>query len=193
MSYELIAPPFALTFRDRTRDELKYYYQWYLALIPSRMEVLIREVQAQEKFRDTDFDYTPQTLVSLGEWFGSSVETRPRTAAEFEKINKNAKFPIKVSDVELTNKTFSIAIDVGMYLSQVFLSRFSDLKWQHILGGKNSVDYGQPVLSPFKTLVFNPTQMLVTQAYGISRGSKDGTSLLNLFNIWADMKDDKKS
>jgi hypothetical protein len=37
-------------------------------------------------------------------------------------------------------------MDIGMYPSQVLLTNHSSLKWDQPFGGKNFIDYGQPVL-----------------------------------------------
>jgi hypothetical protein len=188
MGYKINSLPIEPVFAERTRKELKIYYDWYLSSIPDRIEILIDEVRKQEKFKLISFDYEPETLLPLGEWFASTVETRARTEEELESLEGGSNFSIEVSKYELTNKTFSIAVDVGMYFGQVFLKKFDDLKWIQPLGGKKFVDYGQPILSPFNKGAFNPTRMMIVQAYGISDGSKDARGLFELFNFWANIK-----
>ncbi|QWK81308.1 hypothetical protein [Ochrobactrum sp. BTU1] len=188
MEYKLNSLPIAPVFSERTRKELKIYYDWYIGSITDRTEILVNEIRKKEKYKSVSFDYAPETLLPLGEWFASVVETRQRTESELQEIVSSLKFPIEVPKEELTNKTFSVALDVGMYLSQVFLKKFDDLNWTQTWGRKDSVDYGQPVLSPFQKRVFNPTRMMVVQAYGVSRGSKNSNSLSELFNTWTQMK-----
>jgi len=188
MEYKINSLPIDPVFSERSRKELKIYYDWYIGSITERIEILITEIRKKEKYKSISFDYEPETLLPLGEWFASAVEIRQRTEAELQEIVSSLKFPVEVPKEELTNKTFSLALDVGMYLSQVFLKQFDDLNWTQTWGRKDSVDYGQPVLSPFQKRVFNPTRMMVVQAYGVSRGSGNSNSLSELFNIWAQMK-----
>ena len=78
-------------------------------------------------------------------------------------------------------------MDVGMYLSQVFLRYNSSLKWDQIFGSKRFVDYGQPVLVGFGKVPFNPVRMMLTLAYGLARKSKDGQGLRRIYDIWSNM------
>jgi hypothetical protein len=169
--YSIIAPPFTLRFKEMSKEELVKYNAWYLAQIPRRIDILTKAVQCTSGYEDWHSDYSPKSLDKLGEWFASNVDIRERTKEEKQEIY--AKAPdwfknIEISDKDLTNKTFSLAIDIGMYLSQVFLKNISNLKWQHTVNGsKNWVDYGQPVIAGFKNVVFNPTQTMVVLAYGL--------------------------
>jgi hypothetical protein len=101
----------------------------------------------------------------LGEWFVKQVETRARTDEEIQAIIVKSPPPLKniqISASELTNKTFSMAIDVGMYLSQVFLKNISGLRWKQMLNGqKRHINYGQPVFGSFGEIDFNPINMMV--------------------------------
>ena len=92
-----------------------------------------------------------------------------------------------VPNEELTNRTFSLAMDIGMFLSQVFLENYPFLKWEQPLGNKNFIDYGQPVLVKFSSAPFNPVGMVVTFAYGLVSKKKTGEGLRNIYNIWSKM------
>ena len=73
-------------------------------------------------------------------------------------------------------------MDVGFYLSQVFIRNHPSLKWPQYLGGKTRVDYGQPLLVGFGVLSFNPIRMVL--AGGIPRWT--GTGLRELYDIWSE-------
>ncbi len=75
-------------------------------------------------------------------------------------------------------------MDVGMYLSQVFLRNNSTLKWGQIFGSKRFVDYGQPVLVGFGKVPFNPVRMMLTLAYGLADQTHDGQRLRGIYDIW---------
>jgi len=86
---------------------------------------------------------------------------------------------------ELSNRTFSLAIDVGMYLSEVLIKNHPSLRWGQEFGSKLSVDYGQPVLIGFGAVPFNPVHMLVTLAYGLAGKKKNGEGLRQIYDIWS--------
>ena len=94
---------------------------------------------------------------------------------------------LEISDSELTNRTFSLAMDIAMYLGQVFLKNHPSLKWDQPFGGKRNIDYGQPVLAGFwdGKVPFNPVGGVVTFAYGLKRQSRTGEGLREIYERWS--------
>lgn len=185
MTYATIQPPFTLKFREMSREELKDYHRWFLGVLSDRVEELehaVRETQGFELWRT---DLTPTSLNMLGEWFVGQVQIRQRTSEEVEEIAERSDYRIDIPRQELTNHAFSLAIDVGMYVSQVFLANHPTLRWEQPFGGKKFIDYGQPVLSGFGTMFFNPVRMMVTLAYGLADGTKRGMALREIYDIWS--------
>jgi hypothetical protein len=150
-----------------------------------RIRILASAAKSTPGYEHWEPDYSPQSLEVLGEWFSTQVETRPRTQKEIDAIQNRSKFPISIPREELTNKTFSLAMDVGMYVSQVFLTNHASLEWAQPFGSKKFVDYGQPVLSGFGKMAFNPVHMMVTLAYGLISQAKTGKSLREIYDIWS--------
>jgi|CXWL01.1.fsa_nt_gi hypothetical protein len=187
MAYQTIQPPFTLKFSEMSKKELKDYFQWFLGVIPERINELANAVRATPGYEAWQPDQMPTSLHSLGAWFATQVETRRRTQDEITEIKSRSKFPISIPDEELTNRTFSLAFDVGIYLSLVFLIDDPDIRWEQAWGGKSSIDYGQPVLVGFCPVPFNPVQMLVTLAYGLVSKKKGGTGLRDLYEIWTNL------
>lgn len=160
--------------------------------MPVRLEALISELKSSPNYEHWVPDYSPKSLEGAGRWFTENVETRLRTPEELEQIKRKLSFSVGIANEELTNKTFSIAIDLGMYLSKVFLKNFPSLDWSQPLGSVRSVDYGQPVLVGFGSVPFNPTRMMVTLAYGIAHGGKTGEALFQIYEIWSQMVSPKQ-
>jgi hypothetical protein len=92
-------------------------------------------------------------------------------------LTRESPYPIDIEPTELTNRTFSLAMDVGMYLSQVLITNVPGLRWEHPLGGLKFVDYGQPVLRGPGRVPLNPVGLIVTLAYGIARKRQSGQRL----------------
>jgi hypothetical protein len=185
MAYHIIQPPFTLKFREMSKTELKDYFRWFLNVIPERVNELANAVSQTPGFGAWQPDYTPASLDVLGEWFAAQVETRERTEGEVQDIENRSPFPFDISGSELTNRTFSLAMDTGMYLSQVFLQNHPSLRWNQEFGYKKDIDYGQPVLIEFGPSPFNPVQMMVTQAYGLASKNKTGKDLRRLYEYWS--------
>lgn len=187
MSYATIQPPFTLQFREMSKKELTSYFEWFQGILPQRLEQLINAVKETPGFADWKADFSPASLDLLGRWFAMQVETRPRTLDEVQEIESRSAYPVEVPDEDLTNRTFSIAMDVGMYLSHVFLTNHPGLRWEQTFGNKKAIDYGQPVLTGFGVAEFNPVHMMVTLAYGVASRKKNGSRLRELYDIWSKM------
>lgn len=185
MPYIIISPPFTLQFTEMSKAELKAYFDWFLSQIPIRLSILESYVKETPGFESWSANFTAASLKALGEWYAGQVKTRPRNQDELEEIKQNLSFPVPVSDDELTNKTFSLAIDVAMYFSEVLKRNFSSLHWDLILKDKRYADYGQPVLIGFGNVPLNPVSIMVVFAYGIAKKSKTGVRLFELYDYWS--------
>ena len=185
MTYATIQPPFTLKFREMSRKELKDYCAWFQNILPHRLDELTNVVKQTAGFEMWNADFTPASLDRLGEWFTAEVETRLRTQEEIQEIEGQSSIPMEISEKELTNRTFSLAMDVGMYLGKVFLKNYPVLHWDQLFGNKRDVDYGQLVLIGFGSVSLNPVRLLVTLAYGVVSGKTSGKRLRELYDIWA--------
>jgi hypothetical protein len=84
--------------------------------------------------------------------------------------------------LELSDKTFSLVIGIGMYLSHVFFKNIAGSKWQHTTkGSKRWIDYGQPVLASTGWRVFDPVRPLISLAYAVADGSWKNSRLKEIF------------
>ncbi|HXZ30942.1 MAG TPA: hypothetical protein VEH30_01560 [Terriglobales bacterium] len=185
MSYSTVQPPFSLNLRDMPKSELKRYFQWFMDVLPGRVHELARAVKATPGFERWGPDYTAASLDALGHWFAGQVETRKRTKDELEETKNRQAFPMEVPNEELTNRTFSLAMDLGMYLSQVLIKNHPSLKWEQPIGDKRFVDYGQPSLVGFGRVTLNPVGVAVTFAYGLVSKTKTGKGLREVYDYWS--------
>ena len=186
MTYRTIQPPFpSLKFWTMPKDELRTYHRWFLEEIPERIPELEKAVSETPGYEHWRAEGTRSSLDPLSEWFVGQVETRPRTPEELAEMKGESPFPIDIEPDELTNRTFSLAMDIGMYLSQVLMKNLPGLRWEHPLGSPKFVDYGQPVLRGSGRVPLNPVRVVVTLAYGIARKPQRGQRLRELYDIWS--------
>ena len=106
------------------------------------------------------------------------------------EIKGRLTFEIDVPNVELTNKTFSLAMDIGMYFGQVILKSLPGTRWGQPLRNPNSADYGQPVIMGFGRVPLNPVSIVVTLAYGFAAKKHSGDRLRALYDVWSKMRAD---
>lgn len=185
MPYTTLQPPFTLKFREMSGRELKEYFRWFTGQIPERIGVLGNAVKETPGFQNWQPDRSPSSLDPLGDWYASQIETRPRTAEELQAIKARSSIGVEALTTELTNRTFSLAVDVGMYLSKVLQKEHLHLTWEQPLNDKKFVDFGQPVLVGFGAVPLNPVRILTTLAYGIASKKHTGRRLREVFDYWS--------
>ena len=178
---------FSKSFRDMNQQELQALYNWYVSVIPKRIQVLTEAVKGTSGYESWEPDFSPDSLELLGRWFAHTIKTRNRTREEKKEIYANAPEwfkHVKVSDETLTTQTLSLAFDIGMYVGQVFLKNNPRLRWFHELRRKDDIHYGYPVIAGFiKEICFNPTHML--RVYARKLMDKENKSTLkDLYTIW---------
>lgn len=185
MPYTIVQPPFTLKFRDMPKTELAAYRAWFHGVLEERIAELSKAVKGTPGFEGWAADGSPESLGQLGEWFAGHVETRKRTDEELGEIKLRLTFPIDIPNEELTNRSFSLAMDIGMYFGRVVLTNIPGTKWDQPLKNKNFADYGQPVIMGFGTVPLNPVRIAVNLAYAFAAKEQPGTRLQALYEVWS--------
>ena len=188
MNYSIIQPPFTLKFREMPKAELKGYNEWFMKVLPERVAALEAEVRRSTSHGTWVADCSAESLEGLGEWFAGQVETRAKTSDEIEAVKSKLRFPIEVPGEQLTNRTFSLAMDIGMYFGQTVLKNLDGTTWDQPLRNEKFADYGQPVIMGFGSVPLNPVRIIVMLAYGIASKKQGGRRLRELYDTWAKMK-----
>jgi hypothetical protein len=196
MKYLISHPPTSQPFHTLTRKEAKTYYNWFIALIPERIALLEQAVRSSygKEYRTWSADMTPTSLDLLGQWFTEHMTTRPFSERDrrkvFESLNKDV--PPKYwgifdqPEYVLTMETHSLIVDVGMYLGEVFRTRYSQVQWQLYTRGKYWHSYHEPVLSGFgKKEVCNPVDLVHVLALKIVQNQAQPSGLRELFDYWS--------
>ena len=184
-TYNLIQPPFSLRFDEMSKTELVSYNTWFHRILPERTLELTNAIRSTDQYTHWTATFTPDSLRVSGEWFEGQVGTRPRTSEEASSIKPIFRTDPS-TDTELDNRTFSLAVDIGMYFGQVVLLNIPGTSWAQPLNNKKFADYGQPVIMGFGTIPLNPIRVIIMTAYAISRGKR--ANLNGLFDTWAKLK-----
>lgn len=185
MTYAIIQPPFELKFREMSRSDLLAYQNWFHSVMSARTLELTMAVKATPGFESWVPDFLPDSLSLLSKWFHCEVKTRSRTAAETTEIESRLTFPIDVPYDELTNRTFSLAFDIGMYFGQVVVRTLPGTRWDQPMKNRKFADYGQPVIIGLGTTPLNPVRIAVTLAYAFAANEQPEDRLRVLFDIWS--------
>lgn len=169
------------------KPELKAYFKWFAEVLPHRVSELESEIRRSSTHATWRADFSRDSLGGLGEWFAGEVKTRAKSGEEILADQTKLTFPIEVAGEQLTNRTFSLAMDAGMYFSQVILKNLAGTTWDQPLRNERFADYGQPVIIGFGSVPLNPVRVLVMVAYRVANNKEGEKPLLELYDTWAEM------
>jgi hypothetical protein len=171
LAYEMFALPADLGGRlpsEMTPRQAQRYFAWFIEHIPDRLAELRNIV-------DGDLDLSPESLARVGEWFCSTMAWRRRTpdelrreAAGWSKRSRDLGLPVE--DLTLTEESFSICIDVGIYLGEVHRRHFPDARWALCTKPKSDISYNQPRLEGLNPVPVDPINLTVSNGFEVARG-----------------------
>ena len=173
--------------KDLSKEEAKQYFDWFLQQIPIRITQLNEYINKSTEYENWTPDNSPESLIQLGEWFSKKISTRVRTHDEIQEIYSNlGKFQgvITIPENDLSHESFSLAIDIGMYLSQVLLNNVPGLHWELMSKPKNSFFYNHPVIKSTGKMICDPINLSIVFAYGLIKRTCQASRLKEIYEIW---------
>ena len=163
--YELFIPPGQLgekTPAEWSSSEATAYAEWVHSCRHGRVKGLIR-------YFGMDESASPSALLGpIGEGAAAALNREP-----FSKQGR------------LTNLGYALAADMGLLVAAALQQGFPRLTWDIVQKPKSDVSFNQPVLVGFGSVPLDPIQVSTTQAFGIVRGSRDGTAWQRVFEYWS--------
>ena len=109
---------------------------------------------------------------------------------EEEYKEKRAAVPdeieIQDQDCDITIKTRSLAVDIGIYFGEVFIKNHEGLKWeQYFSRSKYDMNIEHMVIKGFgKDALNSSIWVIYILASGLAKKTKKGTRLYELYNVW---------
>lgn len=186
--YHLFAPPVDDALDNLSREKAVQYFTWFCNQIPERLHELACALRANGGQHLT-LDFSPASLTGLQDWFRAQVTTVPLTPAEIAE--ELASIPEWLHHYaggdELSEETFSLCVDIGIYLGETMRHSYPTLRWELLLAPDEDVDFHNPVLTPFQhNLHFNPVSCVITTASRYAKGDKAEPDLSGLYQCWAE-------
>ena len=181
MSYSLMIAPFDFANHDRiaahqffdnyaffelTPKRAKEYFLWYTSEIPNRI-ALLWEYMKQDRPETEPFDYSPESLLPLWEWYETKIEQVPMSKKEIEY--QVAQYPKWIENeirkeviLKYTDETLSLALDISIYLGETVLKNYQNLYWGYRTKPKNEFSANRPVILKLasKRPYFNPSRIV---------------------------------
>ena len=150
MDYPLMDPPDYKPYDDMTRVEAKKHLEWYVYQIPERLELLRNAFEATGGGAKEKLDYSVESLRILWQWFMPLITKEPKTTEELEKEAKLLPSGATRNLEKLSVGTLAIAMDIAIYLAEVFIRTCANVKWGLAKSrSKNYINYNRPVLLGF--------------------------------------------
>lgn len=145
-----IDPVLPLHFWALSKPQARAFFAKVMESIPERMrqlEELIHERRPKLKWRP---DFTEKAFGVVVDVLTECVETRSRTPTEVEKHRAAQPDIFKtigsgIRDWEGTDRSYSIAFDVGIYWALDLQSKEPRMQWK-LCGGKSTYLRNQPIL-----------------------------------------------
>ncbi len=170
------------------KKKLREYNAFYHAMLPEKVDSLIKRVESTPGYEDWKGDYTPESLKRLGAWLKPRIETCLQTEENIEiekKINYHPLIKIEVSPTTITDETFWLVVAIGMYFGLVFLKQYpNDLSWTQNLTARHYVDYGQPVIKGFGRVELNPVSVVHIIMAQLLDNRETEDAFYNIYRVW---------
>lgn len=203
MSYSLMIAPFDFAnhksiaarqffdpyaFFELTPKRAKEYFLWYEQQFSGRIAILW-EYMKQERPEMEPFDYSPESLIPLWEWYETKIKQVPMTAKEIEyQVSKHPKWieeEIRKEMMKYTDETLSLALDISIYLGEIILKSYPNLYWGYRAKPKNEFSANRPVILKLvgKRTYFNPSRIAFVLMIKSSK-AHDKSQLYDLYHYW---------
>ena len=204
MSYSLMIAPFDFANHNRiatqqffdnyaffelTPKQAKEYFLWYTSEIPNRI-ALLWEYMKQDRPGTEPFDYSPESLLPLWEWYETKIERVPMSKKEIEY--QVTQYPKWIENeirkeviMKYTDETLSLALDISIYLGETVLKNYPNLYWGYRTKPKNEFSANRPVILKLvgKRPYFNPSRIVFVLMVKFSKGDNEN-SLYDLYRYW---------
>ena len=81
-NYEPIGFPFQSGCRELTDEQAKITFERFEGSLPEMLRILFNAIWSDDPAVAEKLDYSPESLIPLGEWFSKHVHTRKRSKQE---------------------------------------------------------------------------------------------------------------
>ena len=184
--------PIDYDFQSKTKEELKLYAKWFEENKESRLQELIKAVKTTKGYENWEADYSPESLKMLGKWFEENVETEKLSEEEYKEKRAAVPDEIEIQDWDITIKTRSLAVDIGIYFGEVVIKNHEGLKWeQYFSRSKYDMDIGHMVIKGFGKTRLNSIQKLYIIANCLADKTDTGVIVYELYTMLENRLDER--
>lgn len=185
MEYRKIVPPDKLEFETMTKKQASEFFDWYIK--DKEYGLCFLEKYLQKENEKIKLDYSPESLISIWEWYEDKIKVVNKTLDELGKEMSN--YPTwmhaEIKETKVSLNTLIFAWDVAIYFAETIIKNSQGkIYWGYFSKPKNRMSVNQPTLLGFKSgMDLNPRQIVMT----CTRKSClefDNMRLVNAYYTW---------
>jgi hypothetical protein len=138
------------------------YFLWFQKEIPGRI-ALLWEYMKKERPETQPFDYSPESLIPLWDWYETKIKQVPKSKKEIDyEVSRYPKWMeenVRKITMKFTDETLSLALDIAIYLGETIIKNYPNLYWGHFSRPKRELFVNKPVILKLKSkrMYFAPT------------------------------------
>lgn len=186
MKYEMMVPPFEYNgFESLKKKEANKYFEWYIGQVEHRIEVLKNYIDNEGE--KVVFDYSPESLISLWEWYENQIQIVDKSEEEMAEEFK--RYPVwmhnEIARTKISLDTLKYGMDIAVYFAEVVIRNCNGkVKWGFFTSPKNRMSVNEPTLLGFKgDMDLNP-RLIVINCTRRSSVEKNHARLFDMYNTW---------
>lgn len=186
MEYEMMISPFEyVEFKELKKKEAQAYFEWYIGQIEHRIQVLKNYVLSEGA--DIVFDYSPESLIPLWEWYEKRIKIIDKTSEEL--AYDYSRYPEwihnQISKTKISPETLKYGMDIAIYFAEIMVRNNSDkIQWGYFNKPKIRVSVNEPTLLGFVNGKDLNPRLIVTNCTLHSSRESCGTRLYDIYCIW---------
>jgi len=174
-------------------SDLKKYFSWFQEQIPIRLQIFCNYV-----FKNNAIIFDDHYLHYIDIFLKQMIKIRNLDTKEIAQkqlfISNASNFEHKFRDYEFIEPlATTIIYDAGIYFAELLRANINGLFWKLDLN-KNKISYGCPILYKKElNLDLEPYRILNIHAHQVLMNSTNNKSITDLYNLWKDKLNGKKS
>lgn len=170
--------------KSKRKDIIKPYEDWFFENKDHRIKTIEKYIRTFAGFESLQMDFSINSLSEIGKWLETSIKSEQMPEEEYRRLRSAYPPEIDIEKWDLTDLSYSILYDVGVYFGESIIHQFPNLKWmQYISASKLNVDVGHMVMqTKYKNCPMNPIWLIRILGFKLIDKKKDGNLLIELFN-----------
>lgn len=175
--------PYGFDFQNQDGWQLRAHSKWFFENKDHRLSELQNVYHA---FCGEYLDFSPESLKGLSNFFSKAIDTEKLSEEEYAA--KRAKVPddIPIDDYDLTIRSRSLIVDVGIYMGEVMIRNHKNMCWeQYKPRSRRNVERGYMVIRINDNIHrnwINPIWLIDVQGWKVSRNRFEPDGIYKVYN-----------